>query len=139
MIQKIQQIVYTLIFTMLAAGVAVSCGNNEKKATQDTVVAASPAPVASEGLPTVIDFYATWCGPCRQMAPVFEVLKGEYGGKIEFRSIDVDQDPDMAARYNISSIPTFVFLDAGGKEVKRITGADAQGLSSAVDAMALGK
>lgn len=120
------------------------CGNGGN-ATQktgdsvDTQAAQTASSAVSAGKPTVIDFYATWCGPCRQMAPVFEVLKGEYGDRIEFRSIDVDSNPEMASQYGIQSIPTFVFLDDQGREVRRITGADSAGLSETVDAIAQGK
>jgi thioredoxin len=88
------------------------------------------------GLPTVIDFYATWCGPCKAIAPVFDVLKGEYGEKINFVSVDVDADNETARRYGIEAMPTFVILDSEGKEIRRIVGADAEALSAAVDNLA---
>ena len=88
------------------------------------------------GLPTVIDFYATWCGPCKTIAPVFQVLKGEYGEKINFVSVDVDADNETARRYGIEAMPTFVILDSEGKEIRRIVGADAEALSAAVDSLA---
>ena len=86
----------------------------------------------TSGLPTVIDFYATWCGPCKQIAPVFENLKEQYAGKVNFTSVDVDQDVEMASKYNISAMPTFVFLDADGKEITRIVGADQESLVKTV-------
>jgi len=88
------------------------------------------------GLPTVIDFYATWCGPCKAIAPVFDVLKGEYGEKINFVSVDVDADNETARRYGIEAMPTFVILDSEGEEIRRIVGADAEALSAAVDNLA---
>ena len=88
------------------------------------------------GLPTVIDFYATWCGPCKAIAPVFDVLKGEYGEKINFVSVDVDADNETARRYGIEAMPTFVILDSEGEEIRRIVGADAEALSDAVDNLA---
>lgn len=88
------------------------------------------------GLPTVIDFYATWCVPCKAIAPVFDVLKGEYGEKINFVSVDVDADNETARRYGIEAMPTFVILDSEGKEIRRIVGADAEALSAAVDNLA---
>ncbi len=89
-----------------------------------------------EGLPTVIDFYATWCGPCKNIAPLFEMLKGEYSSKIKFVSVDVDQDVDMAEKYGVQAMPTFVFLDAEGNEIDRIVGADSKKLAEAVDRLA---
>ena len=86
--------------------------------------------------PTLVDFFATWCGPCKAIAPVFDVLKGEYGEKINFVSVDVDADNETARRYGIEAMPTFVILDSEGEEIRRIVGADAEALSAAVDNLA---
>ena len=72
---------------------------------------------AASGLPQVIDFNATWCGPCRMFAPTFEKMEKKYEGKITFLSVDVDENPDMAAQYEVQSIPTVVYIDAEGKTV----------------------
>lgn len=101
-----------------------------------TEVAGISGATYQQGLPTVIDFYATWCGPCKAISPVFEKLKGEYSDKVNFVSIDVDQDTETAMKYSVSAMPTFVFLDADGNEIKRIVGADPEGLSSAVEDLA---
>ena len=68
----------------------------------------------------VVDFYATWCGPCRMLGPVMDTLSEEYEGKAEFVKIDVDDNPDLAREYSIMSIPcVMVFKDgaAAGKNV----------------------
>lgn len=82
--------------------------------------------------PTVIDFYADWCGPCRQIAPLFEELESEYDEKVEFKRVNVDVDEQLAAQYDVVSIPTFVFLDADGNLINKVVGADAESLKANV-------
>src|SRR5579885_3898989 len=71
--------------------------------------------------PTVVDFWATWCGPCRAMAPVFEKLSEEYQGKLRFAKMDTDENPMTPSRYGIQGIPTLIFFK-DGQEVGRIVG-----------------
>lgn len=70
----------------------------------------------------LIDFYADWCGPCKVMGPILEELEKEYEGKITFEKVDVEAEQDMAAKFGIMSIPTFVILK-DEKETERKTGA----------------
>ena len=68
----------------------------------------------------VVDFWATWCGPCRMLAPVMEKLSDEYAGRAEFVKIDVDDNPDLAREYSIMSIPCVMVFKGGqfaGKQV----------------------
>ena len=65
--------------------------------------------------PAIIDFYATWCGPCKMMAPMVESLAGKYAGKIDFYKVDIDQESELASVFGISSIPTFLFIPVKGK------------------------
>jgi thioredoxin 1 len=83
-------------------------------------VAAKPA--AAKNLPKLWDFWATWCPPCKQLKPTIEALEKEYEGKIEIKSIDTDQNQDLAKKFNVQAIPTLVFLDAKGNELSRIVG-----------------
>jgi thioredoxin len=71
----------------------------------------------------IVDFYADWCGPCKAMEPVFEELKEEYKGKIEFESVDVEAEGALAAEYQVMSIPTFVILSEEEEEISRRMGA----------------
>ena len=69
----------------------------------------------------IIDFFADWCGPCKMMAPVFEELSEEYKGKLKFVKANVDENNDLATKFEISGIPALV-LAKNGKEIDRITG-----------------
>lgn len=70
----------------------------------------------------LIDFYATWCGPCKEMAPIVKVMEEKYGDKLEFRKVDIDKDPEMAEKYRIKAVPTFVILSPTGEEIDRMEG-----------------
>ncbi|KAF9535691.1 thioredoxin-like protein [Crepidotus variabilis] len=79
---------------------------------------------------SVIDFHATWCGPCHAIAPTFETLSKQYAG-VNFLKCDVDQAPDVAKRYTVSAMPTFIFLK-GTTKVDQVRGANKAGLEAAV-------
>jgi thioredoxin 1 len=72
--------------------------------------------------PAVVDCWATWCGPCRMMAPAFEALAAEYQGKVIFAKLDTDENEMVTMRYGIRSIPTLLFF-RDGREVDRLIGA----------------
>lgn len=67
----------------------------------------------------VIDFYATWCGPCKQLAPILERMMKKYDGRVSFRKVDVDDNPQEAEKYNVTAVPTLVYLIDG--EVRDVT------------------
>lgn len=72
--------------------------------------------------PAVIDFYATWCGPCQAVAPLLEEFSDLYGEKVDFYKVNVDEENELSGIFNIRSIPTLLFVSRGG-EVQRFTGA----------------
>lgn len=85
------------------------------------------AEVIESKKPVVVDVYATWCGPCQQMAPIFEELEKEHGDSYKFVKINVDESRDLAIRFGVTSIPTFVFVKDGqvkGKETGSIAKED---------------
>ena len=65
--------------------------------------------------PVVIDFYATWCRPCKMMSPIVEQLAKQNAGKVDFYKVDIDQEPELASVFGIQSIPTFLFIPMKGK------------------------
>ena len=72
--------------------------------------------------PLVVDFWATWCGPCRMVAPVIEELAKVYDGKITVGKCDVEENEDLAAEFGIRNIPTILFFK-GGEVVDKLVGA----------------
>lgn len=63
--------------------------------------------------PTLVDFYATWCGPCKMQSPIIDDVKKELGDTANVVKIDVDENPDLAMRYNVRSIPTLIVFKRG--------------------------
>ena len=86
--------------------------------TDDTFAEA----VLSSATPVLVDFWATWCGPCRMVAPVLEEIAAEKSGQLIVAKLDVDANPATARDYQVVSIPTLI-LFKDGKPVKRVVGA----------------
>ena len=72
--------------------------------------------IKNEETPTLVDFWAPWCGPCRMVAPIVEELAGEYEGRVKFVKVNTDENPAVSGRYGIRSIPTLLVFKGG--EVK---------------------
>ncbi len=74
----------------------------------------------------MVDFWASWCGPCKMIAPTIEELAKEYTGRAKFVKVNTDESPDLASRYKIMGIPTLVFFK-DGKVVEQVVGAVPKG------------
>ncbi len=91
-------------------------------ATEQVTSANFDAMVLQSAVPVVVDFWAEWCGPCRAVAPILEEISNEYSSKIKIVKLNTDEEPALAMKYGVSSIPNMTVFQ-GGEVVKAIVGA----------------
>lgn len=133
---------------VLTLATIVSCRNaeaqNVKELTSDTFNT-TVYNVKAESLeylgekPAIIDFTATWCGPCRQLAPILEEIANDNAGKIDVYKVDVDKCRDIAQAFGISSIPAILYIPVDGEAVMTIGGRSKTKMQTEVDRILLGK
>ncbi|MGA7826539.1 MAG: thioredoxin family protein [Geobacteraceae bacterium] len=106
-------IVFTFLFALLLASMAFAGSDNSEPLIRQAL---------ASGKPTLVDFGASFCIPCKKMKPILDSLKKEYSGRANVLFVDLKEERDMPERYHIQMMPTQVFFDAKGKEVKRHLG-----------------
>ena len=85
--------------------------------------------------PAVIDFYASWCGPCKQLLPILEEVSKTYEGRVDIYKVNVDEEEELANAFNIRSIPTLIFIPVTGKPHMRVGGLSKGELTQAIEAI----
>lgn len=139
----------------LIAGIAIalaSCGNAEAQTKTGTVQELNAAAfntmvydMAAEGLkylgdkPAIVDFTATWCGPCQRIAPVLEELAREYDGKIVIYKVDIDKNRELAKAFKVSSIPAVMYIPLDEEPVMTVGARDKGRFVTEIRTILLGK
>ena len=149
--------IYTIV-ALVAMFLAASCGNagaqnekkdvNQKKAVTELTVESFNAnvydmskeePAYLGKVPAIVDFNATWCGPCQRIAPVLEELAKEYEGKIVVYKVDVDKARDLAVAFGVSSIPAILYIPMDGEPQMTVGARGKEQFRKEIDTILLGK
>lgn len=134
----------------MCAGISVQAGNTSDKKGEVTELTsetfnAKIIDTTKDGMqylgkkPAIVDFTATWCGPCRKLAPILEELAKDYKGKVEVYKVDVDKCKDLAKAFEISSIPALLFIPVDGEPVMLIGLRGKEDLKKDIDRLLLKK
>jgi thioredoxin 1 len=89
--------------------------------------------VINSTIPVFVDFWAEWCGPCRMVGPVIEELAGEYAGKVNFVKVNVDENNELASKYNVFSIPTLALFNKGQIVAQQVGAASKSSYKGMID------
>ena len=93
------------------------------------------AEIQAQGLPLVIDFSATWCGPCKKIAPIIDELAGDYEGKAVVCKCDVDECDELTGKFGIRNVPTILFIKNGAVVDKHVRAAPKSVLAEKIEAL----
>ncbi len=89
--------------------------------------------VINSDTPVFVDFWAEWCGPCRMVGPVVEELANDYGDKVKFVKVNVDEANELASKYNVFSIPTLILLNKGEIIAQQVGAASKESYKNMID------
>lgn len=151
-----KRIIAITAIMLLTLGAFASCNNGNKKAKSTEPVSTVVELTSEEfcknvydindedgkylgSLPAIVDFNATWCGPCRKIAPILEELAKEYAGKIVIYAVDVDKCPKIADAFGISSIPAVLFIPTEDEPVMTVGSRDKATFVEQIESILLGK
>ena len=115
----------------------VTLSSKEFKTKVYDISAKNPEYLGSK--PAIVDFYASWCGPCRAISPILEELAKEYGDKIVIYKVDVDASRDIAQAFGIRSIPAVLFIPMKGEAQMTVGGRSKEDFKKQIDTILLGK
>ena len=118
-----------IIICMAALLIALTACTNKSERSNDAIqseASETPNDVENQGnwlkqttfrtnKPMVVDFYATWCGPCKELAPILDEAEKNHDGEIIFKRVDVDQEAELALEFNIDAIPVLMFITPAGE------------------------
>lgn len=112
-------------------------GSSSSSASSGTSSSSGGYSRYSSRKPKVLDFYTTWCGPCKMLAPILETVERSYSGKVEFQRLDAEapQNAALVSQYKIKAYPTVIFLDRNGKEAQRMRGVPGGSEAEVADAL----
>lgn len=143
---RIKSINLILLTAVIVTGIIVigcrtsgnATGADDENVTKITTAEQFDEVVIKSSKPVLVDFFATWCGPCKRLAPIIHELAKEYEGRVVFAKVDIDKVQELAMRYKVSSIPDVRIFNKG-KEIKKLIGLrGSDGYSSILDSALAG-
>ena len=124
-----------LVFSIMSGGGDSKTMNQSTPNVKRITEGAFEAEVVHAPGPVLVDFYATWCGPCKALAPVVDELAGQFAGRIRFLKINVDEAPALADRFAIQGVPTLLFFHDGKVVDRQVGSLSADALKARLEAL----